>query len=359
MFNLFWVPLLAFLICILSIMFLRPLAMTLGILDRPDARKRHVGEVPLVGGLAIAVTLAVCMALFARADPTAIPLLSGLLLLTFVGVLDDVRNITPMTKLVSQIFAAILMTSWGGVYLISLGDLLGHREIILGNWGIPLTLFAVVAVVNAMNMCDGMDGLAGGLALGIFGWYSYVAWMIGDELAQRICLIFVGALFAFLIFNIRNPLRGKKTIFLGDAGSLMLGYGIVWFAVRLTQSGPVTGKEVPPVVMLWIVGFVLFDLLAVVLRRLAKGKNPMIADRSHFHHMLLRLKLKPDIVVWLILCSNFVMGTIGVAGWLFGVPEQFLFLLFIVFMLGHLSVMYRAWRVVRFGRKLLEARRRH
>ncbi len=104
-----------------------------------------------------------------------VALLAGLSVLALVGMVDDLRGMSPLTKLIVQLFAAILMTSWGGVYLSSLGDLFSRREIELANWGIPLTLFAVVAVVNAMNMCDGMDGLAGGLAFFIFGWLAVVA----------------------------------------------------------------------------------------------------------------------------------------------------------------------------------------
>nr|WP_315592638.1 MraY family glycosyltransferase [uncultured Cupriavidus sp.] len=356
MFDFFWVPGAIAVISMLAVLALRPLAAAAGLVDRPDARKRHVGEVPLVGGIAITFSVWIGALLFMRQQGYYVALLGGLSLLAVVGVLDDMRNMTPVSKLLFQIFAGILMTSWGGVYLMSLGDLLGRREIDLINWGIPLTLFAVVAVVNAMNMSDGLDGLCGGLAFVIFAWYAYVAGEVGNNAAQRICVVFCGALFGFLIFNMRNPLRGKLRVFLGDAGSLMLGFGIAWFAVELSQRPYNLGNRVPPVVMLWIVGFVLIDLLAVVTRRVLKGRNPLAADRTHLHHILLRLRLGPDAIVWIILLSNALMGLIGVAGWKLGVPEQWLFALFLALATVHLLVMRNAWRFIRFGRKVLRRR---
>lgn len=357
MFDFFWVPSFVFIVSALSIVMLRPVARTIGLVDRPDARKRHLGDVPLVGGIAITLAVWTGALLFMRTQGYYVALLAGLTVLAVVGMVDDLKGMSPLTKLIVQLLAAILMTSWGGVYLSSLGDLFGRREIELANWGIPLTLFAVVAVVNAMNMCDGMDGLAGGLALIIFGWLAVVAGELGNNAAQRICVIFCGAILGFLVFNMRNPLRGKRRVFLGDAGSLMLGFGIVWFAVELTQPVYNAGRNAPPVIMLWIAGFLLIDLLAVVIRRTLQGKNPLSADRTHLHHILLRLDLGHGSIVWILLLSNALMGMVGVIGWKMGVSEQVLFLTFLAVTAVHLLVMRNAWRFIRFGRRVLKVRR--
>lgn len=356
MFDFFWVPVFTFLIAVLVILLLRPLATMGGLLDVPDARKRHEGAVPLVGGLAIALAVWAGCLMFLRSQGYYSGLLAGITLLALVGFVDDRRGMSPMTKLGAQIFAAILMTSWGGVYLSSLGDLFGRREIELVNWGIPLTLFAVVAVINAMNMSDGMDGLAGGLALTMFLWFSYLAEMTANASAQRVAVIFCGAIAGFLLFNMRNPLQGKLRVFLGDAGSLTLGYAIVWFSVELSQAGYNNGANVPPVVMLWIVGFVLIDLLAVVLRRVIKRRNPLSADRSHLHHILQRLGLSPGLIVWLIIASNALLGAVGVIGWRMGVSEQLLFIAFLGLVLIHLLLMHNAWRCLRIGRRFIRRR---
>lgn len=183
--------------------------MAVGLVDRPNARKRHEGDVPLVGGIAITVAVLVGALLFMGTQGYYVALLGGLTMLAVVGVTDDLRGLSPNTKLIVPLFAAILMTSWGGVYLASLGDLFGRREIELANWGIPLTLFAVVSVVNAMNMSDGLDGLCGGLAAVIFAWFAYLAGELGNNAAQCICVILCGSLLGFLLFNMKTPLRGK------------------------------------------------------------------------------------------------------------------------------------------------------
>lgn len=356
MYEFFWVPLFALVLSAAAVLLIRPLALRGGLLDRPGGRKRHDGDVPLVGGLAVTCSVCASAMFFLSFKGYYIALLSGLGVLAIAGMIDDLRGISPLPKLGIQIFAAILMTSWGNVYLMSLGDIVGHREIALLNWGIPLTLFAVVAVINAMNMIDGLDGLAGGLAFIMFAWLTYLATEIGNIPAQRMCAVFAGALLGFLLFNMRTPLRGRKRVFLGDAGSLMLGYGIVWFAVELSQPAYNRGEHVPPVVMLWIAGFLLIDLLAVVIRRVVKGRNPLEADRTHMHHILARLNVPQDVIVWIILFSNAVLGLIGVIGWKAGLSEQVLFLGFLLVTLIHLLIMRNAWRFIRIGRRLLGRR---
>lgn len=358
MFDFFWVPLMVALVSAVATLTLRPLAERGGLLDRPGGRKRHNGDVPLVGGIAITFSVWVGAIIFMREQGHYVALLGGLTVLAMVGVVDDLKGMTPLTKLGFQIFAAILMTSWGGVFLMSLGDLMGKREIELANWGIPLTLFAVVAVINAMNMMDGLDGLAGGLAFIIFAWFGYLAGEIGSNSAQRLCVVLCGALLGFLLFNMPNPLRGRKRVFLGDAGSLMLGFGIVWFAVELSQPVYNAGRHVPSVLMLWVAGFLLIDLLAVVTRRMISGRNPLSADRTHLHHVLIRMDLPPVLVVWIILASNALLGLVGVVAWKAGVPDNWLFLGFLLVAVIHLMIMHNAARFLRRGRRLVAQRRR-
>lgn len=357
MFDFFWIPLFAAMISATAVLLLRPLARKGDLLDRPGGRKRHGGEVPLVGGIAVTLAVWAGAILFMREQGHYAALLVGLTILAGVGVIDDSRGMSPLTKLGCQIFVAILMTSWGGVFLMSLGDLLSKKEILLANWGIPLTLFAAVAVINAMNMMDGLDGLAGGLALIIFAWFAYLSGEVLNFSAQRLCVVLCGALIGFLYFNLPHPLRGRKRVFLGDAGSLMLGFAIVWFAVELSQPRYNGGRHVPPVVMLWVCGFVLIDLLAVVLRRALLGRNPLSADRTHLHHILLRLNVDPSVAVLIILISNALLGLCGVLAWRHGMPEHVMFLGFVVTAAIHLLVMGNAAKFLRRMRRSLQGMR--
>ncbi|NSX04480.1 MraY family glycosyltransferase [Cupriavidus gilardii] len=357
MFDFFWIPLFTALIAATAVLLLRPLARKGDLLDRPGGRKRHGDDVPLVGGIAVTFAVWVGAIAFMREQGHYAALLVGLTVLAGVGVIDDSRGMSPITKLGFQIFAAILMTSWGGVFLMSLGDVLSKREIVLQNWGIPLTLFAAVAVINAMNMMDGLDGLAGGMALIIFAWFAYLSGEVLNFSAQRLCVVMCGALAGFLYFNLPHPLRGRYRVFLGDAGSLMLGFAIVWFAVELSQPQYNGGRHVPPVVMLWVCGFLLIDLLAVVLRRALLGRNPLSADRTHLHHFLLRLNIRPPLAVLTILTSNALLGLCGVLAWRYGVPEHIMFLAFVLTAAVHLLVMGNAARFLRRMRKGLQTLR--
>ncbi|CAN7449785.1 undecaprenyl/decaprenyl-phosphate alpha-N-acetylglucosaminyl 1-phosphate transferase [Cupriavidus sp. KK10] len=351
MFELFWLPAIAALLSAGAVLILRPLATRGGLLDHPGGRKRHEGSTPLVGGIAILIAVWVSTAMFVRGYDQYTPLYIGLTLLALVGLFDDLNGIPPLSKLAFQFTAAILMTSWGEVYLHSLGDLLNKRDVILHAWGIPLTLLAVLAVVNAINMTDGMDGLAGGLSFIVFGWFAWLANDIGNPGAYRICLLVCGAIAGFLLFNMPSPLR-RRLVFLGDAGSLLLGYGISWFSVELSQKEYNPAGHVPPAVMLWVVGLILIDLLAVVLRRAIQGKNPLAADRTHLHHLLLRAGLDSKQAVWFLLVGNFLLGLIGVIAWKQGVPESILFVAFLLLTGIHLLIMQRAWVVIRWIRRL-------
>lgn len=333
------------------VLILRPLATRGGLLDHPGGRKRHEGSTPLVGGIAILIALWISSAMFVRGYDHYTALYIGLTLMTVVGMFDDLNGISPLSKLAFQFFAAILMTSWGEVYLHSLGDLLNKRDVVLYAWGIPLTLLATLSVVNAINMTDGMDGLAGGLSLIVFGWFAWLAQDIGNPGAFRICLLMCGAIAGFLLFNMPSPLR-RRLVFLGDAGSLLLGYGISWFSVELSQKEYNAGAHVPPAVMLWVVGLILADLLAVVLRRAIQGRNPLAADRTHLHHLLLRMGFSTKQTVWFLLLGNFLLGLAGVVAWKMGVPESIMFATFLLLTGIHLLVMQRAWVVIRWVRRI-------
>src|SRR5205814_2023351 len=150
------------------IVLLRNTALRMGLVDYPGGRKQHEGGVPVVGGIAIYGAFAFSALLVTQAEPLYPfrSLLGGMGLLVLAGVLDDMHDLSPLSKLVMQCAAALLMVSWGGVYVAQLGNLLGlggHFQ--LGNFAIPFTLVCVLGVINALNMTDGVDGLAGGLAL--------------------------------------------------------------------------------------------------------------------------------------------------------------------------------------------------
>ncbi len=296
----------------LLILMLRRPAERWGLVDHPGGRKRHAAPVPLTGGIAITAGMILALVVSFSAFAQYSAFFAGVLLLALVGLMDDLGEVSPGTKLLLQVVAALLMTSWGENFLVNLGDLFGTNPINTRHWAIPLTVLAALAVVNAINMLDGLDGLAGSLVLGILLVLTGFAWTIGDANAAKILLVLAGALAGFLFFNLPWPLRGRHRTFMGDAGSMVLGFAVAWFSVALTQRGAVT---VPPPVMLWVLGIVLMDVFTVTVRRLARRRSPMAADRDHIHHMLLRRGFGPWQTLGLLVGANVVLACIGTALW--------------------------------------------
>ncbi len=338
--------LVACLLTALLIVWLRRPALRFGLLDHAGGRKRHVGSVPLTGGIALTLGFAATLLFSAPVLSQYAVLLVALALLAAVGLLDDLGEVSPRGKLAAQILAALLMTSWAGNFLMNLGDLFARGPFELRNWGIPLTVFATVAVINGLNMLDGMDGLAGGLAFCVLAFFALFASLLDDPNAYKLLLVLLGALTGFLIFNLPHPWRGARRTFMGDTGSLVLGFVIAWFSIELTQRA---GARVPPVVMLWVVGLVLLDLLTVTLRRIIRRRDPALPDRGHIHHVLLRRGYSaPQTLIWL-LSANVILSIIGTLLWRVGTPEYISFgsfLIIVALYLGLFLFPSRLWRLL-------------
>lgn len=347
-------PLLAALLTALLIELLRLPARRIGLVDRPGGRKRHKDIVPLTGGLAIGGATLAALAPSAHLLGDYFALLAGVALLGSVGMLDDLGEVTARTKFAAQTTAAVLMTSWGDHFLITLGDILAldRGPLLLGNWGIPLTLFATLAVVNGMNMLDGLDGLAGGLALGILSYFALFAWLGADPVALKLLLVLIGALLGFLAFNAPTPLRGKRRVFMGDAGSLALGLIIVWFSIELSQPGETMAAPVPPVVLLWVVGVLLFDVFTVTVRRMLRRRSPVVPDRAHLHHLLMRRGCTPRQATALIIGANLLLGAAGIGGWKLGFSDTALFGAFMLLGLVYLALFLYPARFLRIRKHL-------
>jgi len=335
---------LACLLTVLLILWMRRPAHRFGLVDDPGGRKRHGVAVPLTGGISLTVGFFLALALSLPALSDQLVLLVSMALLALIGVLDDIGEVSPRSKLGVQVLAAVLMTSWAGHFLVHLGDLFGRGDISLMNWGIPLTVFATVALINGINMLDGVDGLAGGLVFVMLCFFAAFAWWAEDVVSLKILVVLLGALGGFLLFNLPHPWRGHRRTFMGDTGSLVLGFVVAWYAVGLTQG---YASTVPPVVMLWVTGIVLFDLFTVTVRRILRRRDPAAPDRAHIHHILLRRGLSPARVVTLLLGANVALGTIGSLGWAAGVPQTWLFATYLAVALAYLGMFLFPARLIK------------
>jgi len=317
-------------------------ADALNLIDHPGGRKAHAKPIPLVGGLAIFVALLVSGTLVGIAHSAGY-FLFALSIVIAVGLWDDVREISPRVKFVIEILAACLMIWGAGVVLTSVGNLLGWRAIGVSMFAVPLTIFAVVGVINSINMMDGLDGLGGSIAFVAFAWYAAVAGSSGLDVQFELALIFCGAIAAFLLFNLRFPWQPRARVFLGDAGSLMIGFALGWFAIDLTQGG---GRKMPPIAALWVLLLPLADCVSLMTRRIVARKSPFVADNHHIHHYLLARGFTHGQTLAILVGASTLFGAVGFFGWRLGLPEAALFWPFFFGYFAYHAWIQRAWRAL-------------
>jgi UDP-GlcNAc:undecaprenyl-phosphate GlcNAc-1-phosphate transferase len=334
----------AFISALLVLMLRRP-AERWGLVDHPGGRKRHGASVPLTGGLAVVGGFGVALTVSFPSFGQYVALFGGIALLAVTGLLDDLGEVSATSKMLAQVLAAVFMTSWGSNYLTGLGNLFGTGPVVLRDWAIPITVFAAIAVINAVNMFDGLDGLAGSLVFVMLLFLSSFAWTVIDPNATKILVVLAGAMAGFLFFNLPWPLRGRHRTFMGDAGSMVLGLAVAWFAVSLTQRQD--GAAVPAPVMLWILGVMLMDVFTVTVRRLARRRSPMAPDRDHIHHVLLRRGLGPRKTLLVLVGVNTVLGLIGATLWQAGVPDWWIFWSFLGVCVVYFAVFFLPFRLYR------------
>jgi UDP-GlcNAc:undecaprenyl-phosphate GlcNAc-1-phosphate transferase len=335
----------ALLLTTISIALLRPIAGPLGLVDRPSHRKRHTGEVPLVGGVAIGIAMAVTFGVGAS-GPGGWGLLVACLLMLAIGVWDDVRKVSSGARLLLQALAVLALSAGAGVVIEDLGRLgIGGELLALGAMALPFTVFAGVGVINAVNMSDGMDGLCGLLSLAALVGLGIVAALAGRPFDFALIVGLSGALIGFLAFNFRIPGRPQAMAFLGDGGSYLIGILFVFLTIRLSQ-GP--DPAMTPVTALWFLLVPLLDTVGMILRRLHRGRSPFAADREHLHHIFLLARF--TVTETVLIMGGLALGGVGIglAGLYAGVPESLMLAAFLAVGIGYYWMIMRAWKVMRF-----------
>ncbi|MAK71437.1 MAG: undecaprenyl-phosphate alpha-N-acetylglucosaminyl 1-phosphate transferase, partial [Idiomarinaceae bacterium] len=193
----------------------------------------------------------------------------------------------------------------------------------------------------------GIDGLAGSMALVAFAGIAMLG--IQDGSWNVVVATFVGAIAAYLMFNLRWPVRRLQKVFMGDAGSMLIGLTVVWLLVINTQGTEVTFR---PVTSLWLIALPLMDMTAIMFRRLKKGQSPFKPDREHIHHIFLRVGFTPIQALVIISSAAVALAAFGIVGEVYNWPEWFMFSSFLVLFVGYLFSLQHIWRLSKFFRKL-------
>ena len=285
---------------------LNRLALRTGVIDHPDDRKDHAASIPLLGGLGIALAFIITGLVFFEYTREFIGgLLAGLGIILVTGLVDDIWHLRPALKFSGEILAALVFLTLADVHIIQFGNLVGSGPLTTEQYAIPISVFCMVGVMNALNMADGLDGLAGGIsAIGAL-FLAWFAWHSGQSCNLAIMIALFGSLLGFLYFN-SYPAR----IFMGDTGSLVLGYLLSAVAILLVQ--PAAGRiEVVPISMATVLGFPIVDAMIVMSVRGLHGINPFSPDKTHIHHRLMRLGFSHRQAVWVIYIAMFSCGLLA------------------------------------------------
>lgn len=342
----------AFAVTTLMLWLMQPVARRLNLLDHPQGRKDHEHPTPVTGGLAILVGCLVAFFFVQTSSQSLQAFCVAAVLLVAVGLYDDLHDLRWYWRVLAQSAAALIIIFWGGVQVEQIGPVFGLGEMSLGWLSVPFTVFATIGIVNAMNMIDGADGLAGLLGLAALAMLCAASIYAGNELLAMRLSVLCGALLGFLIWNIRLPWRPRAKVFLGNAGSALLGLVIAWVSFRLTQND---GHPVNPVLALWLLPIPVMDCLVLIVRRLQEGRSPFSAGRDHIHHLMQDAGFGPTrAAVWLTIFSLSCGLLVGQAMRL-DVPNPLLLVLYLLLCIGWYLLTRKRERAVAFFRALRRA----
>lgn len=344
-----------FLFSLVFLFVARKVAKRIGLVDKPNYRKRHQGLIPLVGGISVYAGL--CFA-FLISEQTIVHgelYLTCAGILVFVGALDDRFDISVKIRALVQALVGVAMMVFAGLYLRSFGHVLGSWEMLLGPFGYLVTLFAVWAAINAFNMVDGIDGLLGGLSCVSFGALGILLYLSGHSGLAFWCFAMIVTIVPYILLNL-GLLGRRYKVFMGDAGSTLIGFTAIWL---LLQSSQGQVRSINPVTALWIIAIPLMDMIAIMYRRLRKGMSPFSPDRQHIHHLIMRAGFTPRQAFVLITLAAALLAAIGVAGELMTfVPEWVMLALFLLAFSLYGYCIKRAWRVARYIKRIKRRLRR-
>lgn len=337
-----------FISAFIFLLFLRKIAIKVGLVDRPNERKLHQGSVPLVGGISIYLVLMLALwfkpELIANAD---IYVLCASVLV-IMGAIDDKCDVDYRIRLVVQILISCAMIFGAGLSLKSLGGLAFGHEVVLGPLGYIVTVFAVLGAINAFNMVDGIDGLLGGLTVVTFCGLAYLNYTDGQLLLSRFCLLMMIVVIPYIIFNLGVFFGVRRKVFMGDAGSMLIGFTVIWVLLQGTQ-GP--KAQMYPVTALWLIAIPLMDMITIMIRRIRKGHSPFKPDREHLHHICMRAGLSSHQALCFICCISILCAGIGIIIESMGLPEILSLISFLTVFFIYFWGLNSVWRMLAWLRK--------
>lgn len=339
----------AFFVAAVLLVIMTPFAHQLGLVDHPSKRKQHHGMIPLTGGMAIYG--GVVIASFA----TDVWFENGSLFFTasafiiLLGMLDDKFDLSAKGRLLCQFGVASIMVWAAQNHILSVGNIFGLGDTNLGLFGYIFTLVCVVGVINAFNMIDGIDGLAGGMSLVVLSAVVILLLISNNGSAIMAPMMIIAAIVPFMAFNLSwKGFKGNK-IFMGDSGSMFVGLTIVWLMVDFTQG---SNAAMRPITAAWVIGLPLMDMAAIMFRRARKGRSVLKPDSFHLHNIFMRAGFSSRRALTAILLLGCAYALVGISGELLAIPEYIMFAAFVASLVLYICVLQNIWKILRFVRTL-------
>ncbi|ACL70540.1 MraY family glycosyltransferase [Halothermothrix orenii] len=322
--------LLGLLVTFISTPLVKKMALTIGAVDMPNQRRLNSKPVPNLGGIAIYLGFVISVLLFSPAGSLLTGILLGGTVILLTGIIDDLRELPPFVKLLGQITAASILILYG-VRVEFITNPFGGM-FYLGFWGIPLTILWIVGITNTLNLIDGLDGLASGVATIASLTLFFVGLQEGQVYAPILSLALAGSALGFLKYNF-NPAE----IYMGDTGAMFLGY----ILAAVSAAGALkSAAAVTIIVPLLALGVPIFDTVFAIIRRICNGKPIGEADNGHIHHRLLALGMDQRQAVMTVYGVSFFLGLVALV-----INSSNFYDAIIVFFMVVVALVYGAWKL--------------
>ncbi|WP_047374478.1 glycosyltransferase family 4 protein [Exiguobacterium sp. ZOR0005] len=293
-----WIAMLvSFVMAILITPLVRRFAYLIGAVDHPNARKVHMRPMPRIGGLAIFISFLIGYALLLPASRYNDAILIGAVVIILTGLIDDRFQLSARVKLMGQMIATVVVLHSG--MRIEMINLPFDQQLYLGSWSIPVTVLWLIGITNAINLIDGLDGLAAGVSSIALGTIALLAIIQGNVYLTMMALLLLASTLGFLVHNF-YPAK----IFMGDTGALFLGYMLAVFSLIGFKNVTLFSLVVPVLLL----GLPISDTIFAIVRRLVQGRPPMSPDKSHMHHQLIDMGFTTRQAVLLMYGMTFFFG---------------------------------------------------
>ncbi len=287
---------------------------------KPNKRTSHKGNIPNVGGINIFTSFFITFFVFNASDlqTDEVMMFAGLYLIFIVGFFDDLISFSAKRKLIGELISAFLLIVLANVRLTNLHGFLWISSIpddlVIISYGASLFLFLLI--INSLNLIDGVDGLATGIGMVICAFFGIYFQLIGEVALAMMAYILIGSLAIFFVYNVFG---GRSKIFMGDSGSLVLGYIVYVFVVKFLESNQLPSRidyymYAAPAMAACVLAVPLFDTLRVMVTRIKKGHSPFKADKNHVHHLLLSMGLKHRQVTFVLVLVNLSFVGLAIIG---------------------------------------------